>query len=152
MSSDHVNQPSHAPVAENILRLPSERAGEIEVFYKDWAKETVKRNLVFANELLRLFVTLNTTLLAGTIVLLNDPQVGRGFRVGAALCFLISLAVSILGVLPYGGVNINLLEPEAIRQHKKSALKHKQHWLQGAALFMLLGLLVAIVGMLTVTK
>jgi hypothetical protein len=48
-----------------------------EIFYLEWAKESVKKNIENANAVLAQFLTLNTALIAGGAFFSNEGAVGR---------------------------------------------------------------------------
>ncbi len=60
------------------------RPSEEEEFYVAWGRETLKSNLVFANEVLRQLVTLSATLLGGSIAFLDASLIDVLFKRGRA--------------------------------------------------------------------
>jgi hypothetical protein len=114
---------------EEILegRPPSEE----EKFYLQWGRETFKRNLAFANDLLRALITLTAALLAGTVGLLSETVVHPAFRVIVTGLLLLSLTAALVGAFPYRA-DVDLRVPALIRLHKENAQRVKLRWLARA--------------------
>ncbi len=134
-------------VAEDpeVIECESEVASEEDVFYKEWGKESLKRSLPFVNDVLQRLLTLNTTLIAGSF-LLRDDALAAVWRIGAAFCFLTSLTLCLLGMLPYARA-FSVYAPREVQKHTEAALRVKRRWLSAAAFALVLGFLVAIGGL-----
>ncbi len=141
-----------APTADSDL-LPgvpvweSRSATEEEVFYKRWAMASLRRNLPFVNDVLRSLVTLNVTLLGGSVVLLDSSRLWPGFQVAVVACFLVSLVAAFFGMLPFTGT-VDVFCPEMIRRHKTRALTWKRWLLAAAAIALVAGFAVALIGLI----
>ena len=72
----------------------AEYASEEDLLYKEIGRESVKKTAGFLSDTLRHFVTLNATLLGGSVALLGPDVVHPAFRVGVATLFLASLALA----------------------------------------------------------
>src|SRR5579859_1321922 len=96
-------------------------ADEFDIFYVDWAKETVKRTIPFLNETLRQLVMLNAALFGGAATLLDKGKIGAGFQTALLICFLLSLFFAACGMLPYQG-QARMTVPDEVRRHKAQAL------------------------------
>lgn len=117
-------------------------------FFTLWGRESLKNNLVLANEALRQLVTLNSALLGGSIAFLDEKVITPYFKVWVIVAFFFSLIVSFLGMMPYEG-SVDLRIPEQIKQHKEKALKSKRWYLWTAGLFLGLGFAFALLGMIS---
>jgi hypothetical protein len=106
---------------------------EDDLFYVEWGRESVKHNLVLANDILQRLVTLNGVLLAGSIAFYDERILPNAWKPYVIGCFLLSLIVSFLGMIPFQG-KVDLRVPAAIRAHKEKALKTKWVLLVIAAL------------------
>lgn len=107
-------------------------------FYVEWAKESVKNNLVFANDVLQRLVTLNGVLLAGSIAFYDERIIPSRWKPYVLACFLLSLVVSFLGMLPYEG-KVDPRVPADIKRHKQRALKFKRFLLLASAFLLAAG-------------
>jgi hypothetical protein len=134
--------------AEEYVLGESSPADELDTFYVEWARESLKRNLPFVNEVLRGLVTLDTALLGGSVLWLGPQIVPAWFRLAVVLCFLLSLAAAFWGMLPYTGTAVDLRCPDLIHKHKTEALRTKQFWVWVAAWCLIAGFAVALVGLL----
>jgi type III secretory pathway component EscV len=119
-----------------------------ESFYTRWARETLKRNINLANEILKQLVTLNTALLGGSVLFLAENMMPGPLRFLAILSFFAALIVSFFGVLPYEA-HLDIKNVTAIRNHKQRALHHKRKYLWGSALCSALGFGFVIAGLLS---
>jgi len=118
-----------------------------ETFYADWARESIRHNLDLANDILRQLITLNTALLGGSVLFLDEHLVPSPLRFLAILSFLVALILSFLGVLPYEG-QVDIRNITAVREHKQKAFRHKHAFLWYSAFGMALGFGFAIAGLL----
>jgi hypothetical protein len=134
----------HQPAGEAppVGRAPT-REG---LFYVEWGAETLKRNLTLANEVLRSLLTLSATMLGGSIAFL-DKVAAPPFPAIAAAVFLLALGASLLGVLPYEG-KADLRIPKQIERHKRAAFDKKLGLLKAAGGLLVIGFLLALVGMM----
>lgn len=128
--------------------LPAMRATDEEKFYIEWGRETLKNNLTFANEILRQLVTLNATLLGGSIAFLSDNVIDATLKTVIICFFLLSLIVSFVGIMPYES-SVDLRIPAEIRQNRQLALKWKRRYLWTAGGLLALGFGVATVALLS---
>lgn len=132
---------------DEVIEAEAQPADPVDVFHLEWARETLKRNLPFANEVLRSLMTLSATMLGGSIAFL-DRVSSPWARIVAIICFLLALIASLLGVRPFEGTT-ELQIPSRIKEHKEKALKKKQDCLRWAGSLLYLGFLVALLGVLT---
>jgi len=121
---------------------------EEDKFFILWGRESLKNNLVLANEVLRQLVTLNSALLGGSIAFLDEKVIAPSFKVWVIVAFSLSLIVSFLGMMPYEG-SVDLRIPEQIKQHKEKALKSKRRYLWAAGLLLGFGFAFALAGMIS---
>jgi hypothetical protein len=120
---------------------------EEDKFYIQWGRETIKNNLNFANEVLRQLITLNSALLGGSIVFLDEKLVKPPFRGLVISAFTLSLIFSFIGMMPYEAT-IDIRSPQDIKDHKQKALKHKRIYLWIAGFLILAGFLIAFAGVM----
>jgi hypothetical protein len=129
---------------EEILEgKPTTSEGE---FYIAWAQETQKRNMIYANEVLRSLMTLSATLLGGSIAFLQKELIEPRCRWFAIGFFMGALVLSMYGSLPYEG-SVHPSMPKAIEKHKFNAYQFKATLILGAAILLFLGLLSAVLGL-----
>jgi hypothetical protein len=122
---------------------------ELDVFYKEWAKEAVQRDLTFLNEALARFVTLNVALAGGGLILLTDWNYGLKWHFcWAVVLFLIALLCALKGMLSGVMPDVCLLPAEQIRQHMQRTVAAKRWWLQRSTSALICGLALATVGVL----
>jgi hypothetical protein len=126
--------------------LEATTPSEEEKFYIEWGRETIKNNLIFANEVLRELVTLNSALLGGSIAFLDDTMLDPTLKPIVVALFLLSLIVSFLGIMPYESF-VDLRVPDQIQQHKRRALRWKRRFLWTAGGLIALSFTVAITGL-----
>ena len=133
---------------QNQQPIKATAPSEDDEFYISWGRETLKQNLVFANEVLRQLVTLNVALLGGSIIFLDNKFVDTNIKALAILFFFISLAISFIGIMPYTR-SVDLRVADDIRKHKKSALIHKRYYLGVAGGLIGFGFITIFYGLLT---
>ena len=117
-----------------------------EDFYLTWGQELPKTNLALLNDVLKQLVTLNTALLGGSVVFLSRTVMGAEFRNAVISMFLLSLCTAFVGILPYIR-RIILRDPNHVKQVIQSAFTWKLHLVRIAAAFLVLGFIVALVGL-----
>ncbi len=132
---------------EGVVDVEARPADPGDRFLIEWAEESVKRNLPFANDVLRLLVTLTTSLLAGSVALLKDRVPNWSFA-SVALFFFLALAGALSGVMPYEGMDLVLSDPDQIYEHKRAALRWKLRRLRWSRAFLLAGFAAAVGGLL----
>lgn len=134
-------QAQQTSVAEVQVRPASRES----VFYSDWALETFKGNLAFANDVLRQLMGLSMALLGGSIAFLDT--IHPTAKLFANLFFFLALIVSFWGMMPFSG-KISPHVPALIREHKQAALRSKLCKLWAAGVLIGLGFIAAMIGML----
>lgn len=117
-----------------------------EDFYLQWEREGVKNSIALANDILKQLVTLNTALLGGSVVFLDDSMMNPIVRTFVIILFLTALVTSFLGMIPHRTpLSRDLVKIEG---HKAAALDHKDTYLWLASSCIALGFAVAIAGLL----
>ncbi len=111
----------------------------------DWGKDSRKNNLAIANEVLGKIATLSATIAGGGVILLNETVIVKFLIAPILVLFLISLATSFRGVLPYKA-DVDLDSPTEIETHKAQALEYKLKKIQISSICFFLGLSLAVVG------
>ena len=112
-----------------------------------WGDELIKRDVPFVNEVLRQLVTLSAGLLAAHIALYSQPLMRLGFKIAIAVLFLLALAIALAGTLPHRRT-LHRRAPYQIKREIEIALRLKLTILRFSAGFLLLGLLLALVGVI----
>ena len=125
--------------------LKTEPATQTEIFYCELGKELVKRELPFLNDVLRSLMTLNVSLLGGGIFFLSAGVCIPGLRMAAMMLFFLSLLFAFAGVLPKTE-QAELFAPYLIQDAVKRITDWKTALLKGAAVFLILGLALAFLG------
>lgn len=98
---------------------------EDELFYLDWGKETVKENISVINEMFKLFITLDASILSAYLAFYDKINISPIWLKTAPLVFVTtSLIVSIIGIYPTAQ-KINLLVLTKSKNTKKSEQNKK---------------------------
>ncbi|HEY0072564.1 MAG TPA: hypothetical protein VGB77_00560 [Abditibacteriaceae bacterium] len=129
---------------EPVLLEAQETTAE-HSFYVAWGRETIKNNISLANDVLRQFLSLNTTLLGGSLVFLDPKLISSAFRWFALTMFFLSFIVCLFGIVPFEG-QADIRIPEDIRKHKEKALLWKRRCFWAASILIVAGLAVIAVG------
>lgn len=129
---------------EPLRSLPP---SEEDIFYLEWAKETIKKNIENSHAALVQFLTLNTSLLGGSIVFLKPEAIGKLFLSSSFSLFFIALFISFLGILPHES-KVSIISPSEIREHKFEALNKKRKFMWSCAAFTGSGLFVMAAGVI----
>ena len=116
-----------------------------ERFYLDWARESLKKNIDLANQVLRQLVTLYASLLGGSVVFLRGELLMSPYREIVLVMFFFGLVSAFFGSMPYEG-RVDIRQPQQIKRHKESALAWKRRYLWTAGSLGAAGFLVAMVG------
>jgi len=127
--------------------LKSVPPSEEDIFYLEWGKETIKKNIENSHAALVQFLTLNTSLLGGSIVFLKPEAIEKAFLFSSLSLFFVGLFISFLGILPHES-NVSIISPSEIRAHKINALNKKRKLMWGCAAFTGGGLFVMAVGVI----
>ncbi len=120
---------------------------EEDEFYIEWGRESLKKNIENAHGVLKQLLTLNTSLMGGSIIFLKPENIDSGFRIITLSLFLIALALAFLGILPHES-NVSIVSPSDIKTHKQDALKEKRCFMCWCALFTACGLVFMAVGVM----
>ncbi|MEO0127643.1 MAG: hypothetical protein ABIL44_07835 [candidate division WOR-3 bacterium] len=123
------------------------RPSEEEVFYTKMARETLKNNLQFANEVLRQLVSITSVLLGGFIIF-QYPGFSQVMRQFIIILLLGSLIIALIGILPFEG-SVDIRMPNEIKKHKEEALKWKHIHLWLAAGLLVISLTIAFVALVS---
>ena len=116
-----------------------------QLFYLQWARETQKRNIDLANQVLRQLVTLYASLLGGSIVFLKQEYLKPPYWGIVMVLLFLGLVLAFIGSMPYER-HVDVRRPQDIKRHKQSALAWKRFFLWSAGLMGLSGFVVAILG------
>lgn len=122
---------------ENQLPEDAEVIGpptEDDLFFLEWGKETLKKNISTVNDILQRMVTLNCALLGGTIAFYDEKIMPTAAKFWVELFFLAALVPAFLGMLPKEE-RVDLKCPSDIKAAKKHILDSKVIllWFSGIA-------------------
>jgi len=114
-------------------KAPSEE----DLFYASWGQETVKNNINLCNEILKQLITISSALLGVSIIYdkIVSSEILKSF---VLLSFFVSLIIAFIGLLPYEN-KVRLDTPKDIKEHKRTALKHKKQYLWTSAFSIVIG-------------
>jgi hypothetical protein len=142
---------SSAPQSGDLNQEPVQTGGTPSPqreLYMEMSREVVRNRLPFINEVLRSLLTLNATLLGGSIVLLDPKTVGYDYRNASILFFFFSLVAAFLGVMPYS-TRLSMLKPNQIQRELTGAFQRKRFFLILAGAFLSIGLGAAFFGLIS---
>lgn len=107
--------------------------------------DSFKQSMPLLNDLLAKLIVLNTALL-GIFTGLKDLPMPLSFRVLAIVCFAISLVLSFWGVYPKDA-KVDPTDPKQIESSYTEGVKRKSSYLKSAAIALIVGFAVALVGL-----
>lgn len=120
-------------------------ADPVDVFYVEWAQETIKKNVQTLNDMLGRLVVLTTSLVGGGLVLLNKDMIGAFPKAVALTFFLAALLAALAGLSPIR-VSVDFLCADEVRQYKQATINRKWFAMMGSFTLLLAGFAVAILG------
>ncbi len=123
----------------------AESLSEEDEYFLKWARESKKNNLAIANDVLGKIATLSATIVGGGVIFLNKSVISEHLIVPVLILFLVALASSFRGVLPYQA-EVDLNSPTEIENHKLEALRYKLKYIRISAFCFFLGLSTAVAG------
>jgi hypothetical protein len=111
-----------------------------------WAEEVIRKEPVIAGEGLRLLVTLNTALLAGSAAIIDKLGIPSGFKVAGVIFLIISLGVALLGSLPQK-VKVDPRRPRQIKLARERSTAWKVWMLRLASIGLFAAMLTLVFGL-----
>ena len=124
---------------ENIA--VGEKPTQEELFYIDWGYETLKNNLSTLNEIFKVLIVLNTSLVSAYLLLYDRITSQNACVKNLALVFIFfSLISSLIGIYPYGR-KVNIDDPGAVKEFKLNKLSVKKVFLWVSFSGLILGLI-----------
>ena len=121
-------------MVEDDIPIPvGEKPTDEDRFYLQWGRETIKNNIALVNDILKHLTTLNTALIGGSIVFIDQGVMHQGAKVAVIVIFFVALFISFLGLLPYQS-NFSPKNISAIKNHKRKALTYKCRVLNSSAI------------------
>jgi hypothetical protein len=130
---------------EEVLEGESEPLSWEERYYLCWARRTERQGIGVVDRALNRLATLTIALIGGGVVFVNDKIMSDPCKLVALVFFLISLAFTLYGLIPYDGRSVPY-NPLAIKKHKSDALAWKACLVKIAGALLMGGLAVACVG------
>lgn len=115
-----------------------------DLFYIEWARETVKQNIAIATDALQRLVTLNCALLGGSLVLYSTGILPAWIQRVVVIPFFLSLICSVYGMIPKPQ-KADPNDPASIRDTKERTLKGKMYALYSACTLLLVGFLLCLI-------
>ncbi len=128
---------------EKIIQGEAREPTKDENFYIEWGYETVKSNINTANEVFKLLITINVTLIGGGSAFLYKSNVLESYRIIILAAFLIGLILALIGIFPKES-EVDIRIPEKIKTHKIKVLGIKRDFLKAASTLTVLGLLASV--------
>lgn len=120
------------------------KPSEDDEFYIVWGRETLKNGITLQNDLLKQILTLNTALISVSIFYEKLFKGCEGLFCLFILSFLVSLAISLVGIFPNSS-GIDLDSPSEIKTHKQQVFIHKQNLVKYAFIFITIGFSVILI-------
>ena len=117
-----------------------------EVFFAEWGDEIYKRTPTFLNEILRQLLTLSISLMGGSIAFLSDSLIEKNCKLAAVILFFLGMICSFVGIFPFRD-NFERRCAKDIRESIDRSIAWKDGWIYGSAVFISLGMLLALVGL-----
>lgn len=136
-----MNSPDNAPSPPLEGQPPSRE----DLFYIEWAQETIKSNIATLNNLLGQFLSLNIGLLGGAAFFLNENNFPVYLRNFAIIVLFFGLAFAFIGILPTES-NVQSNAPQQIKEHKNNAFKRKRCFMWLSAICTGIGLSIVVLG------
>ena len=118
-----------------------------DLFYINWGKETVKKNIENAHSVLSQFLTLNVSLMGGSIVFLKPEHINNVWLIASLSFFFLGLCISFAGVLPHE-TEVSMISPSEIKRHKTAALWKKRRFMWLCSMATGGGLLILAIGVI----
>ena len=110
-----------------------------QVFYHQWALTTLKDNIATLNSTFRLFITIETALLAAYLGFYDKIALSPSWlKAIPGVLFTISFITSIVGIYPFA-VRVDASEPENIRAYKQGRAEFKGRCLRLALATLIMG-------------
>lgn len=110
------------------------------------AKDSLKSTTSKFNTVFVTLLTLNVGLLAVSM-LFDATVLPKNERILAIICFLISLLVAIIGLIPFEG-KVQMDTPDNIKSHITKATNYKKAFVIASVVILLIGIVIIIVNYL----
>lgn len=123
------------------------RITEEEEFYLQWGLETLRANVDLVNDILKQLLTLSAALIGSGVFFLTKDIVPNNFIAPILILFVISLILSLLGLLPYVA-DIDINSPSGIKQYKNQVFKSKLIFVRFSAALLIIGLIASGLGVI----
>ena len=108
--------------------------------------DIVRTDLDHLYEVTRHLTTLASVMLGGGLVFLDPSLLNVGWKNAVSMAFLIALVISAYGLLPFSR-QIDLGDLDAVRGYLNDARAHRLQLVRAGCAFLLLGFLLALIGM-----
>ena len=128
---------------ENYIKgVPPTREDQ---FYIEWGRKTLKENISILNNMFKLFITLDTVLLSTYLgffdKVLEDISPFSWQVISPAICILLSMTFSIIGISPFP-ISVSLVAPDEIKSYKARRSKCKNKCLGISAIALVCGFVI----------
>lgn len=110
-------------------------------------RKMIEGSIEAVQDMLKQLLTLATALLGGSIAFTSDQLMPFPFKAVIVASFLLTVGISIWGMMPYGADLCPNL-PQTVREARDKSLDWKMKRLQWAGFFLVAGFFVAFVGLL----
>lgn len=123
-------------------------ATDDEVFFLEWARESVKRTCPQLNELLQKLITLIIALVGACLVAIKEKMMPQNWGTVATAIFLSALVFAIVGIWPRRKM-LPLDCASEIENKEKAAIRYKATWVRASFTALCIGVAMTIAGFLS---
>jgi len=115
-------------------------------FFLAWGLESLKGSVPALNDSLQKIVVLDTALIGGGLVGVKEGVLLHWWALVTLLILVVSLVAALYGAFPRGR-NVNLLDPDDIKNNEYEAINRKYCALRIAFIALAVGLFIAVVSL-----
>lgn len=115
-------------------------------FYLEWGRETQKAGISVSVDTLQRLVSLNGTMLGGSLLLWQSIATASWMRPTCCGLFLIALFTAFWGILPHSD-RVDLDDPASIKQFKETLLERRNRWVRVSAFLTSVAFILALIAL-----
>ncbi len=127
--------------------IQGEKPSEEELFYKRWGWETLKENISILNDVLKLFIVVDSAILSAYLGFYGKFTIYPWIKIVLFILLIISLCSSIVGIYPFS-MKVNLNKPQEIKILKLKRVKFKGQCLVIAPVTLIVGFVALLIAIL----
>jgi len=128
--------------------LQGEKPSEEELFYKRWGWETLRENISIVNDVLKLFIALDATILSAYLGFYGKVAICPWIKIVLFILLIFSFCSSIVGAYPFS-MKVNVNKPQEIKSYKSKRVKFKGRCLAIASGTLVVGFVAFLIAILT---